>query len=116
MSLLTINNVVGVKDFMLDADQGPQNARFAPPQGQLVTFAVDATAVNLELEVFAGKRTVVQRSAIPAGGTLGVPPKMNEQAVSFVMFPSEILQFRVRDILAAGTIDTNLNVVFDDGA
>ena len=115
MALLIITNIVGVKDFMLDADQGPQNVRFIGGGGAAVTFAMDATAVGLELEVFSSKRTVVERSAVDAGGTIGVPPKMNEQAVSFAAFPGEILQFRVRDTVGAGTIDANLNLVIDDG-
>ncbi len=115
MALLILTNIVGVKDFMLDADQGPQNMRFIGQAGAVITFAMDANAVGLELEVFSSRRTVVERSAVDAGGTVGTPPKMNEQAVSFAAFPSEILQFRVRDTVGAGTIDANLNIVLDDG-
>lgn len=106
---LTLTNLAAsaVNDFMLDSDQGPTNDRFVEVPS-VVSFAINATAAEAEYEVFAGSRTVISRSRVPSGGTAAVPPSITDFGRSFLAAAGEILQFRVRETAAAGTVDLNL--------
>jgi len=110
MPLLTITNIAanGVLDFMLDADQGAQNLRFVGGAGAEITYAADATAVGVELEILSGSRSIQERSAVDASGVAGVPPNLDQKAVSFLALPGEILQFRLREVGGLATTDLNL--------
>jgi hypothetical protein len=113
-AFLTITNLAAssVADFMLGADQGASNLRFIKGPKR-VTYAADATAAEAELEVFSGARTVQERSLLDAGGTAGVVPNLQQKAQSFLAADGEVLQFRVRETAAAGTVDCNLFVSVD---
>ena len=109
MPLLTLTNLGAnaVQDFMLDADQGAQNLRFVGQDSQ-ITYAIDANAVGVELEILSGQRSIQERSAIDAGGTPGVQPNLDQKAVSFFAGAGEILQFRLRETAGVATTDLNL--------
>ena len=111
MALLTLTNLGAnaIADFMLNSDQGAQNMRFVG-QRSVVTFACDAVAAGVELEIYAGGRAIQERSAIDAGGTAGVQPNLDQKAQQFVAFAGEILQFRLRETAGVATTDLNLYI------
>lgn len=94
------------------ADQGSQNLRFVN-QPSLVTWAADATAITVELEVKAGLRTIQERSNIDGGGTVGVFPNLQQRAQQFLAAAGEILQFRTRETGGVATTDLNLFISVD---
>lgn len=110
-AFLTITNLPAnaVRDFMLDADQGPTNLRFVD-RPSIVTYAMDGTATTVEVEVFSGSRTIQERSSIDGGGTLGTVPNLQQKAQTFNAASRDILQFRVRETGGIATTDCNLYV------
>lgn len=114
-AFLTDTNVAAnaVVDLLAgDADQGPQNLRFID-RPSVVTWAADATAVTMELEIFSGGRTIQERSNIDGGGTLGVMPNLQQRAQQFLAAAGEILQFRLRETGGVATTDVNLFISVD---
>lgn len=110
---LTITNLAAnaIKDFMLDADQGASNLRFVPVPSQVVyVLNGNHAAGGAEYEIFASGRRVVERSAIPNGGTAGLFPPLNEQAETFLAAGGDILEFKVRETGGVATSDLNLNM------
>ncbi|MEE8607913.1 MAG: hypothetical protein V3S55_09920 [Nitrospiraceae bacterium] len=99
-----------VVDFLLGANEGASNLRFIERPSRVV-WAMDASAaLQAEVEVFAGDRTVAQRGVVSGGGTAGVMPNLQQSARTFLAATSEILSFRVREIAGAATTDLNLYV------
>lgn len=90
-----------------DADQGESRIRdvLFP---SVVQFAIDATATTVELEVSAGERIVVPRSALEGGGTAGVFPNLREKGQQFLVAAGERLRFQVRETGGVATTDINL--------
>ena len=113
---LTITNIPAgaIRDFMLDADQGATNLRFVSVPSR-VTYVVNTNAAvgGAEYEIFSGGRRVLERSAIPVGGTPGVFPPLNEQGETFDAAGGDILEFKVRETGAVATSDINLNISID---
>ncbi len=112
MALLTLTNLAAnaVQDFMVNADQGPQNFRFIGPGGAQISWAMNATALEAELEVYASGLQIVPRSRVQSGGTIGIPPDMQAFGQVFEAPGGTILEFRVRETAGAGTVDLNLNI------
>lgn len=111
-TLLTITNIAAnaVQDFMLDADQGPSNLRFVERPSRVV-WAMDASAaLQVEVEVFAGFRTVAERGRVSGGGTAGNLPNLQQTSRTFLAATGEILKFRVRETAGAATTDLNLYI------
>jgi len=113
---LTLTNIPAnaLRDFMLDADQGATNLRFIGSPSEVV-YVLNANAAGIEYEVFCGDATgqmrrVVERSAVPAGGTAGVFPPLNEQAEQFYAAAGEIIEFKLRETTGVATTDLNLNI------
>lgn len=113
---LTITNLPasGIRDFMLDADQGATNLRFVGAPSEVV-YVLNANAAGVEYEVYCGDATgvmrrAVERSAVPAGGTAGVFPPINEQAEQFYAAAGEIIEFKLRETTGVATTDCNLNI------
>lgn len=113
-TFLTITNQAAnsVLDFMLNADQGAQNLRFVSRPSK-VTYAIDATAITAEIEVFSGGRTVQERSSVDGSGTLGTVPNLQQKAQSFLAAAGDILQFRTRETGGVATTDLNCFVSVD---
>jgi len=111
---LTLTNIPAnaIRDLMLDADQGATNLRFigAP---SMVTYVINANAVGIEYEIFASGRRTVERAAVPAGGTAGVFPALNEQAETFPAAAGDILEFKVRETTGVATTDINLAIAVE---
>lgn len=108
---LTLTNIPAnaIKDFLLDADQGASNLRFVGEPSHVV-YVINANAAGVEYEVFASGRRVVERSAVPAGGTAGVFPPINEQAEDFYAAAGDIIEFKLRETTGVATTDCNLNI------
>jgi hypothetical protein len=106
---LAINSV---NDLMTDADTGEAQARFVTRPSR-VTVAIEADAVGVELEIFAGARTAVPRSTLDAGGTVGVFPNINEKAFSFFAASGEKLRFIMRETAGVATTDVMAAVSVD---
>lgn len=98
-----------VRDLMVDADTGESDVRTVWQPSQ-VTYAIVASAVGVELEVFSGERQVVNRSTLEAGGTTGVFPNLDQKAVTFLAAGGENLKFRVRETAAVATTDIMLAI------
>ena len=115
-AFLTLTNIPAnaVRDLMEDSDQGAQNLRFVRRPSR-VTFAIDTNgaANGVEYEVFSGDRQIVERSAVPAGGTAGVMPKLNEVGTTFLAATDEIIKVRVRELDGVATSDINLPIAVD---
>lgn len=111
---LTLTNIPAnaIRDFMLDGDQGATNLRFVGFPS-LVTYVINANAAGLEYEVYASGRRVVERAAVPAGGTAGVFPALNEQAETFPAAAGDILEFKVRETTGVATTDANMAISVD---
>ncbi len=105
---LTVTNLGSgaVLDLMVDADQGESQQRFVERNSE-ITFAINANAATVDIEVFAGTRQVVSRSGIEAGATASVFPNLNEKAVSFFAAQGEKLRFLLRETGAVATTDIN---------
>lgn len=111
-TLLTITNIAAnaVQDFMIDADQGPSNLRFVERPSRVV-WAMDASAsLGVEVEVFAGVRTVAERGRVSGGGVAGNLPNLQQTARTFLAASGEILQFRVRETGGVASTDLNLYI------
>ncbi len=111
-TLLGITNIAAnaVVDFMLGADACASNLRFVQRPSRIV-WAMDASAaLQAEVEVFAGSRTVAERGRVSGGGTAGVMPNLQQTARTFLAASGEILSFRVRKTAGAATTDLNLYV------
>jgi len=96
-------------DLMEGSLVGPVPARFITRPSR-VTIAIVADAVGIELTILVGERTVVPRSTLSAGGTLGVFPNVNEIGFSFFAAAGEQLQILLREIAAAATTDIMASV------
>ena len=110
-AFLTLTNIAAnaVVDFMTDANEGPSNLRFINRPSR-VTYAADAIAIGVEIEVFAGSRTVQERSNIDAGGTAGVVPNLQQKAQTFLAAAGEVLKFRLRETGGVATTEANLYI------
>lgn len=106
--LMTLTNIpaLATRDLMTDSDQGPTSLRFIGRPSQ-VTFAINANAAGIELEVMSGQRRVIERSAVESGGTAGVYPNLLDKAQNFLAATGEILEFRVRETANVATTDIN---------
>ncbi len=91
-------------DLMTDADTGEAQTRFVT-RASRVTMAIEASAVGIEVEVYAGIRNVVPRSTLDSGGTTGVFPNVNEKAFSFLAAAGEKLRLVLREIAGVATVD-----------
>lgn len=111
---ITMTNIPAnaIRDFMLDGDQAATNLRFIG-QPSVVTYVINANAVGLEYEVYASGRRVVERAAVPAGGTVGVFPALNEQAEQFAAAAGDILEFKIRETTGVATTDSNLAIAVE---
>lgn len=110
--LLTNLGANAVADLMRDADTGEADARFIT-RPSIVTLAIEANAVGVELSIFAGDRTIVQRSSLDAGGTTGVAPNINEKAFQFPAAAGEKLRVMVRETAGVATTDIMASVSVD---
>jgi len=111
-TLLGITNIAAnaVVDFMLGADEGASNLRFVERPSRVV-WSIDASAaLQAEIEVFSGSRTVAERGRVSGGGTAGVMPNLQQTARTFLAATGEILSFRVRETAGAATTDLNLYI------
>ena len=110
-AFITITNITAssVTDFLESADQGAQNLRFVKRPSR-VTWAMDATAADCELEIKSGERTIQERSRVDASGTASQMPDLQQKAQTFLAAAGEILAFRVRETSGAGTTDLNLYI------
>lgn len=109
---ITNQAALSVKDFMVDADQGPCNLRFIN-RPSVVTWALIADAITDEYEIFSGERLVQSRSLVPGGGTDGVFPNITDRGSQFAAYPGEILAFRVRETGNVATTDAMLSISVD---
>jgi len=94
----------GTADLMVNADTGESDARFIG-MNSIVSLAINADAVGIELQVSLSGRVVVPRSTLPAGGTLGVFPNVADFAFEFAAAAGEILKVELREIAAVATTD-----------
>lgn len=102
----------GVRDMMVNADTGESDLRYVGVPSK-VTYAIVASAVGIELEVFSGDRQIVNRSTLEAGGTTGTFPNLDQKAVSFLAAGGEKLKFRLRETAAVATTDIMLALSVD---
>lgn len=111
ISFLELDNLAAnaVADLMVDALTGESDLRFVHRPSK-VTAAIVADAVGIELQIFSGARTIVPRSTLEAGGTVGVFPNLNEKAFSFLAAQGEILRFVIREIAGVATTDVMLTL------
>jgi len=93
-----------VNDLMTDADTGEAQTRFVGRPSK-ITFAIEASAVGCELEIYSGSRTIVARSTLDAGGTDGVFPNLNEKTIQWFAAAGEKQRIIVRETAAAGNQD-----------
>ncbi|MEE8504493.1 MAG: hypothetical protein V3T26_08615 [candidate division NC10 bacterium] len=109
---LEIDNLAAnaVADLMVDALTGEAQTRFVNRPSK-ITVALVANAVGVELQIFAGARTIVPRSTLEAGGTTGVFPNINQKAFSFLAAQGEVLRLIIREI--AGVATTDIMAVVD---
>ncbi len=98
-----------VADMMRDSNEGAPQLRFIRRPSK-VTYAMDANAIGVEVEVFSGSRVVQERSNIDGGGTQGVVPNLQQKAQSFLAAAGEELSFRVRETAGVATSDLQLFV------
>ncbi len=114
-TVLTITDLGAnaVVDFLLGANEGASNLRFIERPSRVV-WAIDASAaLQAEIEVFSGSRTVAERGVVSGGGTAGVMPNLQQAARTFLAATGEILSFRVREIAGAATTDLVLYISVD---
>lgn len=111
IEFLEIDNIPAnaVRDLMVDALTGEAQVRFIQRPSK-VTAAIVADAVGVELQIFAGARTIVPRSTLEAGGTVGVFPNLDQKAFAFLAADGEILRFILREIAGVATTDVMLTV------
>ena len=111
IEFLEIDNLAAnaVQDMMVNALTGEAQLRFINRPSK-VTAAIVADAVGVELQIFAGARTIVPRSTLEAGGTVGVFPNLNEKAFAFLAAQNEILRFIIREVAGVATTDIMLTV------
>ncbi len=105
---LLLSNIAAnaTQDMMVNADTGESEARFIT-RPSVITMAIDASAVGVELEVFVGSLQVVPRSTLDAGGTTGVFPNLDQKAFRF-RAPSGVLRVIVREIAGTATTDIQM--------
>lgn len=101
---------LSTNDLMVDADTGEAQSRFVGLRPARVTMAIVADAVGVELEIYSGTRQIVPRSQVPAGGTVGVFPNLNEQAFSFFAAAGEKLRVILRETANVATTDVMATV------
>lgn len=106
VEFLEVDNLAAnaVQDLMVNAATGEAQSRFIERPSQ-VTLAIVADAVGIELQIFSGLRTIVSRSTLEAGGTVGVFPNLNEKAFSFLSAAGEILRVILRETAGVATTD-----------
>jgi len=104
-----------VRDIFLQADTGESQLRFVPTDfnSYILTFAIVASAVGIELSLLAGERTLIKRSTLEAGGTTGVYPNMDQKAMSFEVYGGEILSSVLRETAGAATTDVMMAASLD---
>ena len=114
VEFLEVDNIASgaTVDIFVDALTGESQSRFIDRASQ-VTIAIEADAVGIELTLTSGKRTIVPRSTLDAGGTVGVFPNINEKAFSFFAAAGEILRGFLRETAAVATTDVMATVSVD---
>lgn len=115
--LLMVSNIPAnaVRDIFSQADTGESQLRFVPTdfESYILTFAIVASAVGIELTLLAGERTLIKRSTLEAGGTTGVYPNMDQKGMSFEVFGGEILSSVLREIAGTATTDVMMSASLD---
>lgn len=111
---LMVSNIPAnaVRDLFRDADTGESDLRFVG-EPSILTLALVASAVGIELSLFAGERTLIQRSTLEAGGTTGVFPNMDQKALSFPVAAGEKLRALLRETAGVATTDVMGSVSLD---
>lgn len=111
---LMVSNIPanGVKDLMRDADTGESDFRFVGAAG-LVTMAIVASAVGVELSIQTEDRTITQRSTLEAGGTTGVYPNIQDKAFTFAVYAGEKIRILLRETAGVATTDVMAVLSFD---
>ena len=114
IEFLEIDNLAAnaVQDMMVNALTGEAQNRFVGRPSK-VTVAIVADAVGIELQIFAGARTIVPRSTLEAGGTLGVFPNLDQKAFAFLAAQGEILRLIIRETAGVATTDIMATVDVD---
>lgn len=109
---LMLENLVAnsFNDLMTDADTGESQLRFVTRPSR-VTIAIEADAVGIVMEIQSGGRTVVPRSTLDAGGTVGVFPNIREKAFTFPAAAGEKLRIALTE--EAGTATTDVMAMVD---
>lgn len=117
---LMVSNIPAnaVRDIFLQADTGESQLRFVPTDfgTYLLTIAIVASAVGIELTLLAGERTLLKRSTLEAGGTTGVFPNMDQKAMTFEVYAGEILSTVLRETAGAATTDVMMSASLDPAA
>ena len=103
---LQITNIPAnaVRDLMVDADTGESDSRFVPADAML-TYALVANAVGIELTLRSQFRVIAPRAQVEAGGTTGVFPNMDQKGISVEVFAGEKLVFELRETAGVATTD-----------
>lgn len=90
-------------DMCLDATTGPSRQyRPTRPTRYYMAIVHESAAGDLTFEVSTDTRTILGNSVMPCGGTDGVFPNLDQQAVKFDLAAFETLRIRVFDASGAG--------------
>jgi len=105
-TFLMLSNIAanGTSDLMVSADTGESDARFIG-MNSIVSVAINASAVGVELQISLSGRVVVPRSTLAAGGTTGVFPNVADFSFEFPAAGGEILKVELREIAGTATTD-----------
>lgn len=101
MPRLTFSQIFSANQIGVDLLENWQY-RYAP-YAAAVKILLRSTTVGNRMTVFAGSTAIQQRSPVPAGGTIGVPPtEFTVTPVTFLAAAGDLLQL-VCDEVAGGT-------------
>lgn len=111
IEFLEVDNIAAnaVRDLMVDAVTGEADSRFVT-QPSIVTIAILANAVGIELQITAGERVIVARSNLDSSGTTGQFPNINEKAFQFAAAAGEKLRVSLRETAGVATTDVMASV------
>jgi len=98
-----------VADLMVNGDAGESDRRFVTENG-IMTYAVVANAVGIQLNIRSQFRTIAPRQIVEAGGTTGVFPNMDQKGRQVAVFAGEKLIFEVRETAGVATTDIMLSI------
>lgn len=90
-------------DMCLDATTGPsRQSRPTRPTRYLMAIVHESAAGDITFEVSTDQRVILGNSVMPCGGTDGVFPNLDQQAVKFELAQFEQLRIRCFDTTGAG--------------